>query len=78
MTAGESDNPEKSMPSAIKSVFWRILLFYILSIAVISAILPYTDPLLLNKSESVAQSPFTIVLIESASLLQHLSSMLLY
>lgn len=61
VTAGESDNPEKSMPSAIKSVFWRILLFYILSIAVISAILPYTDPLLLNKSESVAQSPFTIV-----------------
>lgn len=61
VTAGESDNPEKSMPKAIKSVFWRILLFYVLSIAVISAILPYTDPLLLNKSESVAQSPFTIV-----------------
>ncbi|PWG67594.1 gamma-aminobutyrate permease, partial [Enterobacter mori] len=32
-----------------------------LSIAVISAIIPYTDPLLLNKSESVSQSPFTIV-----------------
>lgn len=61
VTAGESDDPKKSMPSAIKSVFWRILLFYVLSIAVISAILPYNEPLLLNKSESVTQSPFTIV-----------------
>ncbi|MDU6447683.1 MAG: amino acid permease, partial [Staphylococcus epidermidis] len=41
--------------------FWRILLFYVLSIAVIAAIIPYTDPLLLNENESVSQSPFTIV-----------------
>ncbi|WP_341636355.1 amino acid permease [Staphylococcus casei] len=61
VTAGESSNPHQSMPKAIKQVFWRILLFYVLSIAVISAIIPYTDPLLLNKSESVSQSPFTIV-----------------
>lgn len=27
VTAGESNNPEKSMPKAIKQVFWRILLF---------------------------------------------------
>lgn len=32
-----------------------------LSIAVIAAIIPYTDPLLLNESGSVSQSPFTIV-----------------
>ncbi|MDU2553359.1 MAG: amino acid permease, partial [Staphylococcus epidermidis] len=61
VTAGESNNPEKSMPKAIKQVFWRILLFYVLSIAVIAAIIPYTDPLLLNENESVSQSPFTIV-----------------
>ncbi|EHJ07461.1 amino acid permease [Staphylococcus simiae] len=61
VTAGESNDPKKSMPKAIKSVFWRILLFYVLSIAVIAAIIPYTDPLLLNKNESVSQSPFTIV-----------------
>lgn len=61
VTAGESDNPKTSMPRAIKQVFWRILLFYVLSIAVISAILAYTDPTLLNQSGSIAQSPFTIV-----------------
>ena len=49
------------MPRAVKQVFWRILLFYVLSIVVIAAIIPYTDPLLLNKNQSVSQSPFTIV-----------------
>lgn len=61
VTAGESDNPEKTMPKAVKQVFWRILLFYVLSIGVIAAIIPYTDPLLLNENESVTQTPFTIV-----------------
>ena len=61
ITAGESEDPAKSMPKAVKQVFWRILLFYIGSIVVISAIIPYTDPLLLNESGSVLQSPFTIV-----------------
>src|SRR5699024_8712163 len=57
VTAGESDEPEKSMPKAVKQVFWRILIFYIGSIAVIAAIIPYTDPMLLNESGSVNQSP---------------------
>ncbi|MDO5374869.1 amino acid permease [Staphylococcus rostri] len=61
VAAGESDDPRKSMPRAIKQVFWRILLFYVLSIAVISGILAYTDPTLLNEDSSITQSPFTIV-----------------
>ena len=61
VTAGESNNPHKSIPKAIRQVFWRILLFYILSIAVIGAIIPYSDPTLLNKDSSVNLSPFTIV-----------------
>ena len=28
-TAGEAKNPQKTIPSAIGSVFWRILLFYV-------------------------------------------------
>ena len=35
ITAGESENPERAVPKAIKQVFWRILLFYILAIFVI-------------------------------------------
>jgi len=34
ITAGESENPEKSIPKAVKQVFWRILIFYVLAILV--------------------------------------------
>jgi Amino acid transporters len=62
ITAGESATPEKSIPKAIKQVFWRILLFYILAIAVIGALIPYTSPNLLGSGASdIAISPFTIV-----------------
>lgn len=59
VTAGESEDPERDIPKAIKSVFWRILLFYILAIFVIGMIIPFTDPRLL--SGEVAVSPFTLV-----------------
>lgn len=62
ITAGESNNPSKAVPRAIKDVFWRIILFYILAIFVIGAIIPYTSPDLLGSSATdVAISPFTIV-----------------
>jgi lysine-specific permease len=62
ITAGESATPEKSIPKAIKQVFWRILLFYICAIAVIAAIIPFTSPNLLGSGAGdVAISPFTLV-----------------
>lgn len=62
LAAGESENPEKNVPKAIKTVFWRILLFYIGSIFVVGCLIPFTDPELLNGSiENVAASPFTLV-----------------
>ncbi|MEK4031191.1 amino acid permease [Pseudobacillus sp. FSL P4-0506] len=59
VAAGESEDPAKNVPKAIKSVFWRILLFYIFAIFVIGLIIPYTNPNLQN--ESVMVSPFTMV-----------------
>ena len=59
VTAGEAENPGKSIPRAVKSVFWRILLFYILAILAIGLLIPYTDSRLL--SEDIATSPFTLV-----------------
>ncbi|WP_042470115.1 amino acid permease [Bacillus ndiopicus] len=59
ITAGETDDPEKNIPKAVKSVFWRILLFYILAIAAIGLLIPFTDERLL--SEDVAISPFTLI-----------------
>ncbi|WP_081462331.1 amino acid permease [Alicyclobacillus acidocaldarius] len=62
LAAGESDHPERNVPRAIRTVFWRILLFYVLAIFVIGMLIPYTDPNLLNASvNNVAISPFTLV-----------------
>ncbi len=62
VAAGEAEDPEKNVPKAINSIFWRILLFYIGAFIVIGFLIPYTDPNLLNSSvENVSISPFTLV-----------------
>lgn len=62
VAAGESNNPREHVPRAIRQVFWRILIFYILAILVIGMIIPYTDPNLLKSGiESIGVSPFTLV-----------------
>ncbi|ETA75124.1 amino acid permease [Ligilactobacillus equi] len=62
ITAGETENPTKSIPKAINQVFWRILLFYVLSIFIIACLIPYTSGSLLGSEASdIATSPFTLV-----------------
>ena len=62
IAAGESENPEKNIPRAVRQVFWRILLFYVFAILIISLIIPYTDPSLLrNDVKDISVSPFTLV-----------------
>lgn len=69
IAAGESEEPEKNIPRAVRQVFWRILLFYVFAILVISLILPYTDPRLLrNDVGDISVSPFTLV-FQNAGLL---------
>ncbi|KAK7057463.1 putative amino-acid permease PB1C11.02 [Favolaschia claudopus] len=59
ITAGETKNPSKNMPRVVKFVFWRILLFYVLSILVIGLNVPWNYPNLSNRTTTT--SPFTIV-----------------
>ncbi len=62
IAAGESKDPAKNIPRAVRQVFWRILLFYVFAILVISLIIPYTDPnLLRNGVKDISVSPFTLV-----------------
>jgi len=62
LAAAETANPSKSVPKAIRTVFWRILLFYIGSIFVVGTLVSYTDPNLLRGDEGhIAFSPFTMV-----------------
>ncbi|MFD1956988.1 amino acid permease [Paenibacillus thailandensis] len=59
VAAGESENPKHNVPRAIRTIFWRILLFYIVSILVIGLLIPYTAEELAG--DGVRTSPFTIV-----------------
>lgn len=59
LAAAESRNPAKQLPGAIKQVFWRITLFYILSLLFVGLLVPYTEPRLLGGSGAAA-SPFVI------------------
>lgn len=62
VAAGESENPAKNIPKAIRQIFWRILLFYIFAIAIIGLLVPYDNPNLISGDISdIAISPFTIV-----------------
>lgn len=62
LAAGESEDPEKNVPKAIKVVFWRILLFYICAIVIIGFLIPFTNENLLKSgANNIAYSPFTMV-----------------
>ncbi|TDL85413.1 amino acid permease [Vibrio vulnificus] len=59
VAAGESEDPAKNVPRAVRSIFWRIFLFYILAILVIGLIVPYTNGNL--QGHTIMVSPFTMV-----------------
>ncbi|MGO1167659.1 MAG: amino acid permease [Janibacter sp.] len=43
MTAGEADDPDRSIARAVNTVPFRILLFYVAALAVIMSIIPWTE-----------------------------------
>ena len=62
LAAAESQNPAKSLPGAIKQVFWRITLFYILSLLFVGLLVRSDDDRLLgaNPLIDVNASPFVL------------------
>lgn len=55
MAAAETMNPRQSIPKAARRVLVRILVLYILSLFVVSLIVPSDDPGLLNSSGTASQ-----------------------
>ncbi|KAK4226550.1 amino acid permease/ SLC12A domain-containing protein [Podospora fimiseda] len=60
MAAAETRNPRRAIPRAVKRVFVRILLFYLLAVLVVGMLVPSNDERLDGSGDSVAQSPFVI------------------
>ena len=59
IAAAESENPADNVKRAVNSIIWRIAIFYIGSVAVITLLLPYAS---IDGADSAADSPFTAVL----------------
>ncbi|OJJ50183.1 hypothetical protein ASPZODRAFT_58491 [Penicilliopsis zonata CBS 506.65] len=67
LAAAEARNPVKTMPGAIKQVFWRITLFYILGLFFVGLLVSSDDPNLLNSPDAASNviddpntSPFVL------------------
>lgn len=60
LTSAETENPRKTLPKATKQVFWRITIFYMVSLTIIGLLVGYNDPKLIGNSEGVEASPFVI------------------
>jgi amino acid transporter len=60
IAAGETDNPRKTVPSAIRKTFYRILFFFILTIFFIGILVPYTNEALLSGQTDATSSPLVI------------------
>ena len=60
IAAGETENPRKNVPSAIKKTFWRILFFFVFTVFFIGILIPYDDERLLSDKSDATASPFVI------------------
>ncbi|KLO81306.1 putative amino acid permease NAAP1 [Fusarium fujikuroi] len=62
LAAAESRNPAKALPGAIKQVFWRITLFYIIGLTLVGMLVSSTDERLLNSANPYKDgtSPFVL------------------
>ncbi|KAJ8587576.1 general amino acid permease 1 [Rhizopogon salebrosus TDB-379] len=62
IAASETENPRRNIAKAVRRVFYRILIFYMLGIFITGLIVPYNDPSLLQSTGTAAESPYVIAM----------------
>jgi amino acid transporter, AAT family len=55
VTAGEAERPEETIPRAMRSIVWRLILFYVLAIAITVTMVPWNQS---SGSSTISGSPF--------------------
>ncbi|KAJ2895145.1 hypothetical protein MKZ38_006862 [Zalerion maritima] len=63
--AGETSNPRKNVPHAIKWTFWGILSMFMATVFFIGILVPYDDPRLGSGSEDASASPLVIAALRA-------------
>jgi amino acid transporter len=60
IAGAETRNPRVIIPNAIRMTFWRVLIFYVVSILIVGMLVPSNDPNLGISTGDAQQSPFVI------------------
>ncbi|HZC22127.1 MAG TPA: amino acid permease [Candidatus Binatia bacterium] len=58
VTAGEAEQPEVTIPRAMRNIVWRLILFYVLAVAIMVAMVPWDQS---TSSSGLTGSPFVTV-----------------
>ncbi|PWZ02680.1 hypothetical protein BCV70DRAFT_224386 [Testicularia cyperi] len=62
LAAAETHNARKQIPKAAKQIFMRVTIFYVVSLLIVSFLVPYTEPRLGSGSYDARASPFVIAI----------------
>lgn len=68
VTVGEAQNPRRNIPRAIRLTFYRIMIFYVLSVFLLGMCVPYNDERLAfatKTSTSANASPFVVAILNA-------------
>jgi L-asparagine transporter-like permease len=60
VSAGEAERPEVTIPRAMRSIVWRLILFYVAAIAIMVAMVPWNRA---SSSSTVSGSPFVTAFV---------------
>ncbi|EPY50432.1 cationic amino acid transporter Cat1 [Schizosaccharomyces cryophilus OY26] len=65
LAAAETDNPKKTLPKSVRQIFWRIALFYVVSLLMIGLLIDPEDPNLMGNQSGTSTSPFVLAIQEA-------------
>lgn len=65
MTAGEMQDPRRTVKRSVQPLFWRMFLFYVVNIWLVGMCIPYDHPSL--KSSGTLASPFILAVRDGGS-----------
>jgi amino acid transporter len=60
IAASETKNPRRNIGKAVRRVYFRIIIFYLLGVLVTGMLVAYNDPHLLVSTNTAAESPYVI------------------
>jgi yeast amino acid transporter len=62
VTGGEMESPRRNLPIASRRYFYRLVIFYVLSVLAIGVTCPSDDPRLTNGGSGASSSPFVVAI----------------